>query len=299
MQYLNESKIIDSTIDLQQAFSENGYLFIRSFFPRELIVDIRKHIFNVLEFEKWGNWEEDLFIAREPAHRINSPAFYQCISSLMEIELLHELSQHSSLYSLLGRLLGETVYSHPRKMVRITYPYEMNPKDCIPPHQDLVYVKGELDTFTTWIPFGDYPPELGGVEVASKSHQGGLYPIQENAQGRFGCTAIEENVRNFSWCEAHYKPGDLLVMHSLTLHRSGINKSKQFRLSLDCRFSSSLRTINEDQLLPPYYPHVPAWSILSEKWKNSNRFEVPPTLQIHEKNKDLEEIISTSSRFVK
>ena len=77
-------------------------------------------------------------------------------------------------------------------------------------------------------------------------------------------------------------------MHSLTLHRSGINETKQFRLSLDCRSSSSLKTINEEQLLPPYHPHVPEWEALSKKWKNPGRFEIPSTIQVHQKDKELD-----------
>ena len=297
MQTLNESKITDSIPNLQAAFHKNGYLFIRSFFSPSLVLSLRERIINVLESEGWGQWEAGTFVAVEPANRINSPSFHQCISILMQEESLHEISQHPSLCSFLSALLEEPIYPHPRKMVRITYPYLMNPKDRVPPHQDLVYVKGERDTFTTWIPLGDYPPEQGGLEISPQSHQRGLYAMQANSEGRFGCTAIEEHLTDFAWHKTHYCPGDLLIMHSLTLHRSGVNETKQFRLSLDCRFSSALKTINEDQLLPPYYPHVPAWKALSKKWKNPNRFELPSTIQVHPKDKELSEVLMTPSRF--
>ncbi|MGB7129005.1 MAG: phytanoyl-CoA dioxygenase family protein [Candidatus Rhabdochlamydia sp.] len=297
MQTLNESKVTDSITNLQAAFYKNGYLFIRSFFPTNLIITIRECIIDVLESEGWGEWKDDAFIAIEPVNRINSPSFYHGISTLMQQEILHEIAHHPYLNSFLSSLLDEPIFSHPRKMVRITYPYSMNSKDRVPPHQDLVYVKGERDTFTTWIPLGDYPPEQGGLEVSPQSHRSGLYAMQANSEGRFGCTAIEEHLTNFSWCKAHYHPGDLLVMHSLTLHRSGINESKQFRLSLDCRFSSALKTLNEDQLLPPYYPYVPSWEVLSKKWKNPKRFELPSTMKVHQKDKELSKVLMTSSRF--
>lgn len=298
MQILHESKITDSASNLRAAFRKNGYLFIRAFFPSNLIILLRERIIRVLEAENWGRFEAGTFIAIGPtSNRINSPSFHRCIAILMQEESLHEISQQPSLCSFLSTLLEEPIYPHPRKMVRITYPYSMNPKDVTPPHQDLVYVKGERDTFTTWIPLGDYPPEHGGLEISPQSHQNGLYPMKANSEGRFGCTAIEEHLTDFIWCRTHYLPGDLLIMHSLTLHRSGINQTKQFRISLDCRFSSALKTINEDQLLPPYYPHVPHWKALCKKWKNPNRFELPSTIQVHAKDKELSEVLMTSSRF--
>ncbi len=297
MQQLIESQITESVADLQSSFYTNGYLFIRSFFSKNQIMQIRERIIAVLEMEGWGQWESDLFVAVEPAHRINSEKFYQCINRLMQEEILHEISEHPLLISFLSQLLGEPVYSHPRKMVRITYPYLMNPKDRVPPHQDVVYVKGERDTFTAWMPLGDYPPDQGGLEVSPQSHRNGLFPMAANSEGRFGCTAIEEQLTDFVWLGAHYRPGDLLIMHSLTLHRSGINESRQFRLSLDCRLSSALRSINEEQLLPPYYPHVSEWEALSKTWKNPARFEPPATLKIHPKDQSLAEVLLKSTRF--
>jgi hypothetical protein len=294
---LKESLLDDSLLNLQKSFEREGYLLIRSFFPLSLIQQVRHQIVEVLRQKSWGRMENDRFVAIEPVRRINSPDFHTCIECLMQEELLHELGQYPPLNWFLSALLGEPIFHHPRKMVRITYPYLMNPKDRVPPHQDFFYVKGERDTFTAWIPLGEYPPEKGGLLVAPGTHKQGLFPTQSNDEGRFGCNAIEENLKEFAWCQAHYRPGDLLLMHSLTLHQSGKNESDQFRLSLDCRFSSALGTINEEQLLPPYYPHVSDWKILSKSWKNPDRFASPSTLQIHKKEKNLLEALSTNTRF--
>lgn len=299
MQELKESSISEPILDLQDNLKSQGYLFLRSFFPLDLIQEVRKRVLDILYFERWGKYQDEKFIAIEPVKRINSPSFHQCIGQLMKEELLHDLSDHPPLLWFLSALLGEPVFSHPRKMVRITYPYKLNPKDRVPPHQDIFYVKGERDTFTAWIPLGDYPPELGGLLVAPGTHKNGLFPTQSNEEGRFGCNAIEEHLTEFSWSTAHYHTGDLLVMHSLTLHQSGINESDQFRLSLDCRFSSALRSINEDQLLPPYYPNVPNWEILSQGWNRIDRFIIPRTIQVHKKEKNLCEVLMTPTRFAK
>ena len=299
MSHLIESNKTDQIADLRKQFSQNGYLFIKSFFNSKKIVKVRNLVIDILEESNWGIWKGNRFIAIEPVRRINSEDFHKCLTLLMQQELIHELSQDSNLSNFLSQLLGEKVYSHPRKMIRITYPYHMNPNDRIPPHQDIVYVKGEKDTFTSWIPLGDYSPELGGLEVSPQTHIHGLFPMQANSEKRFGCTAIEENVKDFVWGKANFQIGDLLIMHSLTLHRSGVNNGSEFRLSLDCRLSSSKGWINEEQLLPPYYPKLPEWDLLNSMWKNQNRFDLPSSIKIHKSDKDLIEIMSTTSRFAK
>jgi hypothetical protein len=297
MHNLKEFTIFEPVLNLQTEFREQGYLFIRSFFPIDLIKQVRNRVIHILQLEGWGKSEKEKFLAIEPVRRINSHSFYQCMSRLMQEELLHELSEHPPLNWLLSALLGNPVFCHPQKMVRITYPYSLNPKDLVPPHQDLFYVKGERDTFTAWIPLGDYLPEQGGLQVASRTHKQGLFPTHQNDEGRFGCSAIKEHLTGFLWHKAHYRLGDLLIMHSLTLHRSSINEDEQFRLSLDCRFSSVLGSINENHLLPPYHPHVPCWKVLSHNWSNTNRFLLSSTIQVHKKEKELNEILMTPTRF--
>lgn len=294
---LKECSAHEPIAHLQAQFKEQGYLFIRSFFPASEILQIKARVVEALEKEGWGKFQGERFIAIEPVNRINSPAFHRCIAQIMKEESLHDLSQSPLILTFLSALLGETVYSHPRKMMRITYPYHLNPKDRIPPHQDLFYVKGERDTFTAWIPLGEYPPEHGGLLVSPKTHKEGLFPTESSAEGRFGCNAVEKNIKEFTWCKAHYRPGDLLLMHSLTLHQAGINETDQFRLSLDCRYSSITKSINADQLLPPYFPDVPDWNQLSKNWKNPDRFKVPTTLKILPKEQSLHEVMLTPSQF--
>lgn len=298
MPKMRESHVNQCIGELQTQLRDDGYLFIRSFFPENLIKNARDRVISVLNSEGWGEFDDKEFIAVAPSRRLNSPEFYQCITNMMKEECLHDISRYPSLLWFLSALLTEPIFSHPRKMLRITYPFAMNPKDRIPAHQDLFYVKGERDTFTCWIPLGDYPPEDGGLEVSPKTHKLGLLKTSSNDEGRFGCNVIEDDAANFSWVTAHYRPGDLLVMHSLTLHRSGLNQTKRFRLSLDCRFSSVNGAINEEQLLPPYSPHVPEWKILSQKWKKPDIFStIPQSLKIDSKEKPLAEVMKTPTRF--
>lgn len=292
MQKLN---ILHNHQEARERLIEHGYLFLKSFFPKEMIENVRNIIHDTLIQKKWARKNQNTILPIEPVNRINSSAFFECIAALMEKEDIHQPAYHPSLHPFLKSLLNVEVYPHPRKMIRLTYPYTINPKDCIPPHQDLLYVRGEKDTLTIWIPLGNYPPENGGLEVAHGSHRKGIYNVQANDEGRFGCTLADCSDLDFDWRVAHYEPGDILIMHSLTLHRSGKNLSDTFRLSLDCRFSSKSGSINREQLLPPYYPNIPGWDTLSKHWKNPKIFNPPSSLTMEEPDHPLELIMNKPS----
>jgi ectoine hydroxylase-related dioxygenase (phytanoyl-CoA dioxygenase family) len=294
----NKMKKFDLNHSLDQMknfFLEEGYLYIKELFSPELIQSIRNEVLKELCLQGWAECIEGQYMAKAPAHRINSHEFYQCIEALMSKELIHSLSYAPQLNLMLSGLLGQSVFPHPRKMLRISYPYEMNPNDLTPAHQDVFYVRGEPDTFTVWIPLGQFDYTQGGLEVAPKTHLGGLYPTKGNDEGRFQCTAATGELDQLRWCHADFNWGDALIMHSLTLHRAIKNLGKGFRLSLDTRFSSAFGHINEEQLLPPYFPHIKGWDILCQNWENPNRFKPVETLQIDKADFPLQEVMQRSS----
>lgn len=282
---------------LQNLFFNEGYLFFKNFFNKESILELRQLILKVLGELKWAKQVSNKYIAIEPIHRIGSEGFYCCIQELMKKEFLHQIAYEEKLQALLSSLLGDKIFPHPRKMVRISYPFSMNPKDLTPAHQDIFYVRGEPDTFTVWIPLGNYTFKKGGLQVATGSHQFGLYPTRSNDEGRFNCTAAEIGLEQLDWRCTDYEIGDVLIMHSLTLHQAIKNESDEFRISLDCRFSSAYGHINEEQLFPPYYPNIRNWKELCHDWRNRNLFDLPETLQIDSASVSLEDVMNRSSRF--
>lgn len=300
MNMLQESSLSLPIEQLRNQMREQGYLYVKSFFPSSQILKLAEVIFSVLQEEQWGRWEQGELIPCFPVHRICSEGFYRMLALLMQREVLHELASHQDLLNFLSLFLEQKAFAHPRKMIRVTYPYSMNPHDLVPPHQDFFYVKGDLDTFTCWVPLGHYPIGYGGLKIAPRSHLRGLMPTQmkDKNSGRFGCSAIQEAVQDVEWLHGHYDPGDLLLFHSLTLHASDPNEQSTFRLSIDMRCSSASGLLNEDELLPPYHTHLPPWSELTQGWIDPERFRIPPTLNLHPNALSSEELANTHSRFV-
>jgi ectoine hydroxylase-related dioxygenase (phytanoyl-CoA dioxygenase family) len=281
---------------LRESLRKNGYLFIPGFFATEPIHKLAEQLSEVLIKQKWGIALNGRIKPSSTVHRLGGEAYCKLIAEIMTLVDLHALPLKTQLHSIISTLLNAQAYLHPRKIVRITYPLEVNPNDLVPPHQDLVYVKGEVDTLVAWIPLGNYTTDFGPLRVAQASHKLGLLPTQANAEGRFGCTAANVEQLSINWQSADYKIGDLLIMHSLLMHSSLPNNSEYFRISFDCRFSDVTKTINSDQLYPPYYPKVDGWDyLLPDK---PEVYSVPDSIIVEEAEMPLERIMQKESAFI-
>ncbi len=101
-------------------------------------------------------------------------------------------------------------------------------------HQDGVYNYG-IDFITCWVPLMEIDEQVGGLAVVPGSHKAVHYakhsgPAGVNRTGVFPDSA---------WRRPNYKPGDLLMFHSMTAHAGLPNRSDKIRLSVDIRFLPS------------------------------------------------------------
>lgn len=98
-------------------------------------------------------------------------------------------------------------------------------------HQDGIYNYG-IDFITCWVPLMEIDDEVGGLAVVPGSHREAHYGKQPGVAGvnRTGVFA------DLAWRRPDYKPGDLLMFHSMTAHAGLPNRSDKIRLSVDIRF---------------------------------------------------------------
>ena len=96
-----------------------------------------------------------------------------------------------------------------------------------PPHQERAFIGGRPDDSTASIPARRVPEALGGLAVMRGSHRLGRStcrrPLHPCAQGH-------------PWACADYEPGDVLLVHCLTLHRAIPNRDPAGRLRLSADF---------------------------------------------------------------
>jgi len=179
--------------ELVRRLRRDGYVFLRGLLPREGVLDLRRAILEVCQRHGWL-----------------SPG-----SSLLDGE----------------KLLDETVFVHPMKIARISFPN--NVKQTTPAHQDDVHIQGSFETYTSWIPLGDMPFSLGGL-------------------------AVDVDGLGLDWHGTEHRAGDVLVFPSTATHKALPNLSgDRLRLSVDYRYTGLTHAVGEGSLKPHYHWQVP------------------------------------------
>jgi hypothetical protein len=99
-----------------------------------------------------------------------------------------------------------------------------------PPHQERAFIGGPPTGWAAWIPLVTCPLSRGGLAVMRGSHRAGQLPHTDDR-----CIRVPEGA---PWACADYEPGDVLLVHCLTLHRALPNRDPEgrLRLSADFRF---------------------------------------------------------------
>ena len=162
-------------------------------------------------------------------------------------------------------LLGGPVLVHPRKIARVTFPGSEFPT---PPHQDFPLIQGTPDVFTFWLPLAECSLQDGALRVLRRSPSAGLRPASADpGVGGVGVPVRPDEEQD--WASASYRPGDVLVFHSLTVHWAPPNRGERLRLSCDFRYQLASDPVVEGSLLPHYWPTVPGWEVLTDGWSTT------------------------------
>src|SRR5262249_40042659 len=110
------------------------------------------------------------------ACRENDPDYMAAYDDIQRLEAFHALAHEPALLEPLRRLFGEEGLVHPRNIARVMVPN--NNTLTTPPHQDFIHIQGTVEPYTAWIPLGDCPRALGGLEVLPGSHRLGVLPVR-------------------------------------------------------------------------------------------------------------------------
>lgn len=142
------------------------------------------------------------------------------------------------------------------------------------PHYDIVFMgRGTKNLYTSWMPLGDTPRQMGGLMILENSHR--LEEIkttygqsdvdvyctnepdandrdseQRRWQGSgtgayaFDAIALREEL-NSCWLTTDYELGDLLVFSMYTMHASMDNLTNRLRLSTDTRYQLASEPVDE------------------------------------------------------
>ena len=157
------------------------------------------------------------------------------------------------------------------------------PGSC--PHCDWVYMgRGTTNLYTTWVPLGDTPLEVGGLIVLENSHQQ-AHRLKKylSRDVDVHCTTsrhaaklesgemlfewdgtLTKNPRTLReklggrWLTVEYEPGDLLIFSMQTVHGSLDNQTDRIRISADTRYQLASEPVDERFAVEspaPYHPN--------------------------------------------
>jgi ectoine hydroxylase-related dioxygenase (phytanoyl-CoA dioxygenase family) len=241
--------LLDQPEALRMRAEEEGFLFFKGLLDPAKVNALRSQILATCDAHEWikDGTDSDEAIAEKTAMIVESrdprwQAFYNDVQKMRDF---HALALDPAIISTLEVLFGESVLPHSRNICRVVFPDSAT--HSTPPHQDNLYIGGSEQTWTCWIPCGDVPVTLGGLAVAKGTHRLGKLEDVE-AKGAGGRQVVVEN--DATWVGGDYACGDVIFLHSLTIHQGRDNLSDRLRVSCDFRYQPRSDRVRSDSMLP-------------------------------------------------
>lgn len=251
----------DDPLALRVRMSEDGYLLLRDFFPREEIMQARLKIAEALDRIGVVDPNRPLLDIGAIPGRVENfrPDIANSTPELNTVIYSDRIMEFFT--NFLG---GEATHFD------YTWLRTIAPGHGTSPHCDVVYMgRGTRKLYTSWTPLGDIDLTLGGLIVLEGSHNKiellGRYSqmdvdtacvnadgkSQLNVAGFNGFGAITYDARDLReqfglrWVTTEFNAGDLLIFSIFTVHASLDNHSDRLRVSSDSRYQLKSEPLDE------------------------------------------------------
>jgi hypothetical protein len=268
--WLEDSSAIRNNPEaLRKSMEENGYLYIRGFFPRDIILEARMALLNTLEPGEIFEPGEPLAdgILKQGVHPKFNDTAWKNQPALNRVVFGPEVKEFYTGF------LGGTIRHFDYVWLRT-----MGCGHGTPPHCDIVYMgRGTHRLYTAWVPYGEVPLEVGGLMILEKSHlkaerfknylESDVDTSCTNIPGHDGWKhggQLSNNPRSLRqkfggrWLTSEFSPGDLLTFRMDTIHGSIDNTTQRIRLSTDTRYQRADEPVDERWVGENPIAHGPA-----------------------------------------
>lgn len=263
--------LLTDSAALRARAEEQGYLFFRGLLNPGRLLELRRQILSLYRqadlLDEARDFMEgvsdpdkvDRYVDNENLPEGGEP-FLDLYWQVQHLQAFHAMSHDPALLGLFRLLFDEEPFPHPRNIARIMIRHPL--VSPTPPHQDFIHIQGTERTWTCWFPLSDVPRELGGLCVLEQSHKEGVLHVT----GAKGAGSLESILcdLDLEWATTDYRLGDVLILHSYTVHRSLPNKQgDKIRLSCDFRYQPVSLEI-EERSLHPHAHHT--WEEIYRDW---------------------------------
>ena len=248
--------------ELRDRLQEDGYLYLRGFFLRQSVLEVRKSILARMR-------EQELILP-------SSSSLEARANPARPTVFMPKLVENN--FALKGLIYGDRVMSFYESLLEgpiLHYDYTwfrpVGPGRGTAPHCDLVYMgRGTRQVFTMWVPYGDVSLQLGGLMVLEQSHRKGARlrnylsrdvdtycanrPGFEKAQntnsllwdGKLAKDPVSlRNKLGGRWLTAEFQAGDVVTFGMTLVHASLDNQTFQIRLSSDSRYQLATEGVDD------------------------------------------------------
>ena len=228
--------------EVKREFDEQGYVVIKGFLSAEELNELRREIARYIEETLPNVPSSDVFFEVK-----NDPTtIKQLVRMCAYDSYFEELISSDRFQSLAELLLGNKVVG--KNMQWFNKPVEVS--RATPPHQDGYYfMLLPNEAITMWLALDEVGEDNGCVRYVQGSHLRGL-----RAHERTTTPGFSQAIPDYSVDDAQREvpiaavPGDLLVHHSLTIHRADANHSKRKRRALGIIYYSSVAKEDSQRL---------------------------------------------------
>ncbi len=125
------------------------------------------------------------------------------------------------------------------------------------------HIQGTTEVFTAWIPLIDCPIEVGPLQIASGSNTGEVYDFHIG-NGAGGIEITETFAGR--WATTDFAVGDVLLFHSMAVHKGMPNRSNKLRMSMDVRFQLVSEPFNPNNTSSDGQPL--SWEEIYAGWRS-------------------------------
>jgi hypothetical protein len=229
---------------LADRMRRDGYLFLRGLLPIEPLRALQGEIGALMQDAGWLRRDTPIeaSVADPAGFCVDpDPAYLSTLRRINRLEAYHALKHHPALIGLFERMLGGVILPHPRVLMRAIFPDRA--EYTTKAHQDFPNVQGTTEVYTAWFPLIDCPLETGPLQIAAGTHTGEIYDFDIGA----GAGGIDiTDPFHGRWVSGPFALGDVLIFHSLTVHKGLPNRGERLRLSIDVRYQRADLPFNPD-----------------------------------------------------
>jgi hypothetical protein len=262
--FVDSTELIQDGVALAARMQRDGYLFLRGLLPRADVAAVQQQVGAIARDAGWLRRDQPIEAAMaDPAGFCvdPDPTYLRTLRQINRLEDYHALKHHPALIGLFERMLGGPILPHPRVLMRNIFP--AREEFTTKAHQDFPNVQGTTEVYTAWMPLIDCPMQVGPLQVAAGSHQSGVYDF--SVAGGAGGIEITDPLEG-RWVSDGFTVGDVLVFHSMTVHKGLPNRSDRLRMSMDVRYQLVSEPFNFDNANPDGQPL--SWEDVYAGWRS-------------------------------